>query len=110
VVEERAPKIREFRKEKSVSDLRSSVWRSAYMAAIFETDAARMASRISDARVAISERLSRLVEITPHEHEALQAAGQKLETLKVQHVDLIKPLVPTGDTTSGFSPAQDEPT
>jgi hypothetical protein len=91
-----------------VSDLTSSVWRSAYVAAIFETDAARMASRISDARTAINERLSRLAEITPHEHEALQAAGQKLETLKVQHVDLIKPLVPTGDTAPGCSPGQDE--
>ena len=69
------------------------------MAAILESDAARMATRISDARAAINERLNNsLVEITAHEHEALDAAIQKLATLKVQHVELIEPTAPTGDT------------
>jgi hypothetical protein len=81
-----------------MSDLTSSVWRTAYVAAILETDAARMALRISDARAAINERLNSHIEITPHEREALDAAVQKLATLKVQHVELIEPTVPTGDT------------
>jgi hypothetical protein len=98
MVERRASKIREFRKQESVNDLTSSRWRTAYVAAILETDAARMASRISDARAAINERLNSHVELTPHEHEALDAAVQKLATLKVQHIDLIKPTTPTGDT------------
>jgi hypothetical protein len=81
-----------------VSDLSSSVWRTAYVAAILETDDARMSIRLLDARAAISERLNSNLEITPHEHEALDAAIQKLATLKVQHVDLIEPTPPAGDT------------
>jgi hypothetical protein len=91
-----------FRQESElVSDLTSSVWRTAYVAAILETDAARMAIRISDARNAINERLNSLAEIKPHEHEALDAAAQKLATLKVQHVEVINPTAPTGDTVPG---------
>lgn len=81
-----------------MSDLASSVWRTAYVAAILETDAARMTSRVSIARIAINERLNSHVDITPLEHEALDAAVQKLATLKVQHVDLIEPTPPSGDT------------
>jgi hypothetical protein len=81
-----------------VSDVASSVWRSAYVAAVLESDAARMSYRITNARTAIQERLNSHVEITSSEHEALEAAVQKLATLKVQHVDLIQPTVPTGDT------------
>jgi hypothetical protein len=81
-----------------VNDLTSSVWRTAYVAAVLETDAARIAARISDARAAINERINTHVEITSHEREALDAAVQKLEILKVQQVDLIKPIAPTGDT------------
>jgi hypothetical protein len=81
-----------------VSDLASSVWRTAYVAAILETDAARMTARISIARTAIDERLNSHVEISPLEREALDAAVQRLATLKVQHVDLIQPRIPTGDT------------
>jgi hypothetical protein len=81
-----------------VSDVASSVWRSAYVAAVLESDAARMSYRITNARTAIQERLNSHVEITSIEHEALEAAVQKLATLKVQHVDLIQPTVPTGDT------------
>jgi len=84
-----------------VSDLTSSVWRTAYVAAVLETDAARMAIRISDARAAISERLDSRVEVNPLEHEALDAAMEKLATLKVQHVELIKPTAPTSDTVPG---------
>jgi hypothetical protein len=88
----------EVRGEKPLNDLTSSVWRTTYVAAILETDAARMALRISDARAAINERLNSHIEITPHEREALDAAVQKLATLKVQHVELIEPTAPTGDT------------
>jgi hypothetical protein len=81
-----------------VNDLTSSAWRTTYVAALLESDAATIASRISDARAAINERLNSLAEITPHEHEALDAAVQRLATLKVQHVDVTKPSAPTGDT------------
>ena len=81
-----------------MSDVASSVWRSAYVAAVLESDAARMSYRVTNARTAIHERMNSQVEITPSEHEALEAAVQKLATLKVQHVDLIQPTVPTGDT------------
>ena len=84
-----------------MSDLTSSAWRTAYVAAVLETDAASMAIRISDARAAISERLDSRVEVNPHEHEALHAAMEKLATLKVQHVELIKPAASTGDTVPG---------
>ena len=83
-----------------MSNLESSVWRTAYVAAILETKDALMSVRISDARIAISERLSSQFEITRHEREALDAAVQKLATLKVQHVELIEPTAPTGDTVS----------
>jgi hypothetical protein len=68
------------------------------VAAVLESDAARMSYRITNARTAIQERLNSRVEITSSEHEALEAAAQKPATLKVQHVDLIQPTVPTGDT------------
>jgi hypothetical protein len=83
-----------------VSDLTSSVWRTAYVAAILESKTALMATRISDARAAINERLNSLVKITAHEHEALDAAIQRLATLKVQHVDVIEPTAQAGDTVS----------
>jgi hypothetical protein len=100
MVKRRSSKIRERCGEESVSDLASSVWRTAYVAAILEIDATRMTIRISNARAAINERLNSHVEITPNEHEALNAAVTKLATLKVQHVDLIKPTTLTGDTVT----------
>jgi hypothetical protein len=57
-----------------------------------------MALRISQARAAINERFNSLVEITAHEREALDAAIQRLATLKVQHVDVIKPTTQTENT------------
>jgi hypothetical protein len=90
--------IREAPGDEPVNDLAASVWRTAYVAAILETGAERMAARISDARASINQRLNSHVEITPHEREALDAAVQKLATLKVQHVELIEPIALTGDT------------
>jgi hypothetical protein len=81
-----------------MSDLKSSVWRTAYVAAIMESDGARITQRISKARAAIDERLNSRVEITPNEGEAIDAAVHKLATLKVQHLELIQPSMPTGDT------------
>jgi hypothetical protein len=98
MVKRRSSEVRELHEEESMSDLTSSAWRSSYVAAILEADAARMALRILDARTAINERLNSLVTITPLEHEALKAAVQKLATLKVQHVELIQPAASTGDT------------
>lgn len=72
-----------------MNDLTSSAWRTAYVAAILESNAATMAIQILNARAAINARLNSLAEITPHEHEALDAAVQKLATLKVQHVEWI---------------------
>ena len=83
-----------------MSHLASSVWRTAYVAAILEMDGARLTIRISNARAAIDERLNSHAEITPSEHDALDAAVQKLATLKVQQVDLIKPTTPTGDAVT----------
>ena len=100
MVKRRSSRIRERREEEFVSDLASSVWRTAYVAAILEIDAARMPIRISKARAAINERLNSNAEITPNEHEALDAAVQKLATLKVQQVDLIKPTTPTEDAAT----------
>ena len=85
-----------------MSDLTSSVWRTAYVAALLEIDAARMTIRISTARAAINARLNSHVEITPSEREALDAAVQKLATLKVQHVDLIEPAAPAGDAVTAI--------
>jgi hypothetical protein len=48
-----------------VSDFESSMWRTAYVATILETDAARMTVRISEARAAINERLNRMLK-SPH--------------------------------------------
>ena len=47
---------------------------------------------------AIDERLNSHAEITPNEHEAIDAAVLKLANLKGQHVELIQPTMPTGDT------------
>jgi low affinity Fe/Cu permease len=98
MVERCSSRIRERCEKESVSDLESSVWRTAYVAAILETDAARMTVRISEARAAINERLNSHVGITPHEREALDAAVQRLATMKVQYVELIEPTAPTGGT------------
>jgi hypothetical protein len=69
-----------------------------YVAAILEADAARMTIRISDARVAINERRNSFVKITVLDQEAIKAAVQKLATMKVHHVELIKQTASTGDT------------
>jgi hypothetical protein len=67
------------------------------VSAIFETDSAKMTLKIADARAAIAQRLNRPMEITKLEHEAIEAARQRLTTLKVAQVDIVELPVTTGD-------------
>jgi hypothetical protein len=53
-----------------MADLASSVWRTAYFSAIFETDPAKLTLNIADARAAITERLNSPIEISRLEHDA----------------------------------------
>jgi hypothetical protein len=48
-----SPKVRRIR-EDALSDLASSVWRTIYVTAMLETDAAKMEIRISEARTAMN--------------------------------------------------------
>ena len=73
-----------------MADLASSVWRTAYFSAIFETDPAKLTLNIADARAAITERLNSPIEITRLEHEAIEAAQQRLDTLKAKPVEVVK--------------------
>jgi hypothetical protein len=72
-----------------MSDTSSSPWRTAYVAAIFETEPIKMALRVADARAAITERLNGPIEISRLEHEAIEAARQGLATLKAKPVDAV---------------------
>jgi hypothetical protein len=68
------------------------------VSAIFETDNARMALRIADARAAITERLNSPIEISKLEHESIEAARQGLATLKIKPVKPVNLAPTTGDT------------
>jgi hypothetical protein len=81
-----------------VSDTSSSVWRTAYVSAIFETDPAKMTLKIADARVAITERLNCPIELGKLEHEAIESARQRLATLKAKPVVVVTLALSTGDT------------
>jgi len=81
-----------------MADLASSVWRTAYISAIFETDPAKLTLTIADARVAITERLNSPIEISRLEHEAIEAARLKLATLQAEPVEVVKLALATGDT------------
>jgi hypothetical protein len=81
-----------------MSDITSSAWRTAYFSAIFETDPAKLTLNIADARAAITERLNSPIEISRLEHEAIEAARQKLATLKAKPVEVIKLALVAGDT------------
>ena len=81
-----------------MADLDSSVWRTAYISAIFETDPAKLTLTIADARVAITERLNSPIEISRLEHEAIDAARLKLATLQAKPVEVVKLAVTPGDT------------
>jgi hypothetical protein len=69
-----------------MTDTSSSVWRTAYVAALFEKDEVALALRIAEARAAIDERLNSSPEIGHPEHEAIEAARKGLAGLKAQPV------------------------
>jgi hypothetical protein len=81
-----------------VSDIASSVWRTAYLSALFETDPAKMSLKIAGAQAAIAERLNGAIEIGKLEHEGIEAARERLATLKAMPVEVVKLAVTTGDT------------
>ena len=81
-----------------MSDIYSSLWRTAYFSAIFETDPAKLTLNIADARAAITERLNSPIEISRLEHEAIEAARQKLATLKAKPIEVVKWALVAGDT------------
>ena len=81
-----------------MSDISSSLWRTAYFSAIFETDPAKLTLNIADARAAITERLNSPIEISRLEHEAIEAARLKLATLKAKPVEVVKLALVAGDT------------
>jgi polysaccharide deacetylase 2 family uncharacterized protein YibQ len=81
-----------------MSDISSSVWRTAYFSALFETDPAKMTLRIADARAAITERLNGPIEIGRAERESIEVAQQKLENLKAKPVEVVKLALVAGDT------------
>jgi hypothetical protein len=83
-----------------MSDISSSVWRTAYFSAIFETDPAKLTLNIADARAAITERLNSPTEVSRLEREAIEAARQKLATLKAKPVEVVKLALVAGDTPS----------
>jgi hypothetical protein len=83
-----------------MSDISSSVWRTAYFSAIFETDPAKLTLNIADARAAITERLNSPIEISRLEHEAIEAARQKLATLKAKPVEVVTLGLVARDTPS----------
>ena len=83
-----------------MADLASSVWRTAYFSAIFETDPAKLTLNIADARAAITERLNSPIEISRLEHDAIEDARLKLATLKGKPVEVVKLALVTGDPPS----------
>jgi hypothetical protein len=83
-----------------VTEIPSSIWRTAYVSAIFETEPAKMTLKIANARAAIAERLNSPVEIGKLEHEGIEAARERLATMNAKPVEVIKLALSTGDTPS----------
>jgi len=96
--------VSELLKEGFMTESPSSLWRTAYVSAIFETDPAKMTLKIADARAAIAERLNSPVEIGKLEHEAIEVARQRLATMKARPVEVVKLALSTGDTPASFGP------
>jgi hypothetical protein len=72
-----------------MTDTSSSVWRTAYVSALVERDAVKLALRIAEASAAINERLNGPIEIARPEHEAIEAARQGLTSLKAQRGSIV---------------------
>jgi hypothetical protein len=81
-----------------MSDISSSVWRTAYLSALFETDPAKLTLKIAGARAAIAERLNSAIEIGSLEHEGIEAARERLATLRAMPVEVVTLAPATGDT------------
>ncbi|MGC1902378.1 MAG: hypothetical protein WA715_01005 [Candidatus Acidiferrum sp.] len=64
-------------------------WEEEYLAAVRETDDARMMGRILEARAAIEQRLLLPIEQGSVEHREVLAAQEALEILKSERVDKI---------------------
>jgi hypothetical protein len=90
--------VSELLKEGFMTESPSSLWRTAYVSAIFETDPAKMTLKIANACAAIVERLNSPVEIGKLEHEAIEVARQRLATMKARPVEVVKLALSTGDT------------
>ena len=76
-------------KEGFMGDPSSSTWRTAYICALFETDPVQLPLRIAAANAAIQERLKTPIEISRHEHEAIEAAQQRLATMEGRQLDSV---------------------
>jgi formiminotetrahydrofolate cyclodeaminase len=63
------------------------VWQPAYLAAVCETDNARMMVRIMEARSAIEQRLLLPIDEDSEEYRAIKAAQKALDVLKSERVD-----------------------
>jgi hypothetical protein len=83
-----------------VIEIPSSIWRTAYISALFEADSAKVTLKILDARAAIAERLNSPVEIGKLEHEGIEAARERLATMNAKPVEVVKLALSTGDTPS----------
>ena len=64
-----------------MEDTTTYAWHSAYLAAVLETDQARMPERIYEAQKALQERLDNPVEIPTPELTAIKNARQGLDAL-----------------------------
>jgi hypothetical protein len=64
-------------------------WQQAYLAAVCETDDAKMMGRILEARAAIEQRLLVPIEEDSVEHRDLLAAQKALEVLKSERVQRV---------------------
>jgi hypothetical protein len=72
-----------------MSDPSSAIWRNAYICALFEIDPVQLPLRIADANAAIKERLNTPIEISRHEHWAIEGAQQRLATMEGRQVDSV---------------------
>ena len=69
-----------------MEDTTTYAWHSTYLAAVLETNQARMPERICEAQRALQERLDNPVEIPPSELTAIANARQGLDALTCERV------------------------
>jgi hypothetical protein len=66
------------------------IWQPAYLAAVYETDDAKMMSRILEARAEMEQRLLVPMEQDSAEHREPLAAQKAVELLKSERVDKVE--------------------